>query len=90
LIPINSFATLKIFLELLDVFWKVPNLNVLKFKFKENSLIFHGLLLRLQKKIEMTIFVSQSQKSLEKNSWVPITMLCFWHTHLFNWDLLQN
>ncbi len=41
----------------------------------EISFIFHGLLLRLQKKIEMKIFLNWSQESLEKNSWVPIAML---------------
>ncbi len=41
----------------------------------EISLIFHGLLLWLQKKIEMKIFLNWSQESLEKNSWVPIAML---------------
>ncbi len=42
----------------------------------EISLIFHGLLLWLQKKIEIKIFLNWSQESLEKNSWVPIAMLC--------------
>jgi hypothetical protein len=42
----------------------------------EISPIFHGLLLSLQKKIVMKIFVNRSQESLEKNSWVPIAMLC--------------
>jgi hypothetical protein len=41
----------------------------------EISLIFHGLLLWLQKKIELKIFLNWSQESLEKNSWVPIAML---------------
>ncbi len=41
----------------------------------EIFLIFHGLLLWLLKKIVMKIFVNRSQKSLEKNSWVPIAML---------------
>ncbi len=42
----------------------------------EIFLIFHGLLLWLQKEIVMEIFVNRSQEYLEKNSWVPITMLC--------------
>ena len=37
--------------------------------------IFHGLLLSLQKKIEMKIFMNQSQESLEKSSWISIAML---------------
>jgi hypothetical protein len=41
----------------------------------EISLIFHGLLLSLQKKIEMKISLDRSQESLEKKSWVPIAML---------------
>ncbi len=45
----------------------------------EISLIFHGLLLWLQKKTEMKIFLNWSQESLEKNSWVPIAML--WTQH---------
>jgi hypothetical protein len=47
----------------------------------EISLIFHGLLLRLQKKFEMKIFVNRSQEYLEKNSWVPIAMLWPWVGH---------
>jgi hypothetical protein len=36
------------------------------------------LLRRLQKKIELKIFVNQFQESLEKNSWAPIAMLWYW------------
>jgi hypothetical protein len=52
----------------------------------EISLIFHGLLLWLQKKIDMKIFMNQSQESLGKNSWVPIAMLC---NHIINFLLIQ-
>jgi hypothetical protein len=41
----------------------------------EIFLIFHELLLRLQNKIEIKIFLNWSQESLEKNSWIPIAML---------------
>jgi hypothetical protein len=40
------------------------------------SQTFHGLLLSLQKKIEMKIFTNQSQESLKKSSWISIAMLC--------------
>jgi hypothetical protein len=39
------------------------------------SQTFHGLLLSLQKKIEMKIFMNQSQEYLEKSSWISIAML---------------
>ncbi len=39
------------------------------------SQTFHGLLLSLQKKIEIKIFMNQSQESLEKSSWISIAML---------------
>ncbi len=49
----------------------------------EISLIFHGLLLSLQKKIEMKISLDRSQESLEKNSWVPIAMLWTRFAHVW-------
>ncbi len=54
----------------------------------EISLIFHGLLLWLQKKIEMKIFLNWSQESLEKYSWVPIAML--WLTVAFKKKLFTR
>ncbi len=59
-------------------------INPLFWKF---SLIFHGLLLWLQKKIEMKIFLNWSQESSEKNSWVPIAMLWFHGVELFEWTI---
>jgi hypothetical protein len=56
----------------------------------EISLIFHGLLLLLQKKIEMKIFLNWSQESLEKNLWVPIAMLWTWHYDLKFISLLRS
>jgi hypothetical protein len=61
------------------------------FDFSQN---FHGLLLSLQKKIDMNIFVNQSQESLEKSSWISIAML--WptprklYTMIFHRTLLRN
>ncbi len=50
------------------------------------SQTFHGLLLSLQKKIEMKIFMNQSQESLEKSSWISIAML--WS--VFNLQIYWN
>ncbi len=52
------------------------------------SQTFHGLLLSLQKKIEMKIFMNQSQESLEKSSWISIAML--WLAIIWIWSFLRE